>query len=108
MNIVIFESDDKIDIHDNTIKFELYKKPVAYPVSEIDKITLMMNNIMDKKYDMAVTIKIGENIFIVTSDYENFDEVLFTTIGTNIPLNIMKLTEAVSYTENGEFVIYQR
>ena len=108
MKIIIIEKDDSIQLKDNIITFSVRGRSYSYFVSEIDKITLMLNDIRDDGEDMSLSIRIGENTFIVPSEYGDFEDLLLNGICISLDVDMVEVTKAFSCTEKSEFVIYKR
>lgn len=108
MDIIIIENDDKIQIKNNIITFTVHEKTYSTPLSGIDKIILILNDIKSDGNDMSLSLRIGDKTFIVPSDYSEFEDLLLNNICTSLPMDTISLTQAMSCTENGEFVIYEQ
>lgn len=108
MKIIIIEKDDGIQIKDKLISFSVHGHSYSYFLSEIDKITLMLNDIKDSGSDMSIMIRIADNTFIVPSEYSNFEDFLLNEICIRLDVDMQEVTRAFSCTEKAEFVIYQR
>lgn len=108
MKIIIIEKDDNIQIKDKLITFSVHGHSYSYFLSEIDKITLMLNDIQDSGSDMSIMMQIAENTFIVPSEYDDFQDFLLNEICIRLDVDMQEVTKAFSCTEKAEFVIYQR
>lgn len=108
MKIIIIEKDDIIQVRDNIITFSVRGYSYSYFLSEIDKITLMLNDIKDSGNDMSLMIRIADNTFIVPSEYDKFEDFLLNDLCINLDVDMQEVTKAFSCTEKAEFVIYQR
>ena len=108
MNIIIIEKDDSVQIKDKLITFFVRGHSYSYFLSEIDKMTLMLNDIKDSGGDMSLSVRIEENMFIIPSEYGDFEDFLLNNVCMNIEVDMEAVTKAFSCTEKAEFVIYQR
>ena len=108
MEIIIIENDDKIQIKNSIITFTVRQKTYSTPISGIDKIILSLNDIKSDGNDMSLSLRIGEKMIIIPSDYEEFEDLLLNKICISLPADMLALTQAMTCTESGEFIIYER
>lgn len=108
MNIIIIEKNDKIQIKNDLITFLVHKHKYSYFLSEIDKATLLLNDVKNEGDDISLLLRIGDNTFIVPSTHKDFEDFLLNNLCIYLQIDMSKVTEAFSCTDKAEFVIYER
>lgn len=108
MKINIMENKDKIEITNGIITFLICGNIQSYPLSEIDSMTLFLNDIKSDGNDMSLSVCIGNNTVVIPSDYDEFEDLLLNKFCLLLPMDMSAVVQALSCTEKGEFLIYRR
>ena len=108
MHYIKLNYDDKIIIQNDNIIFSIKEKQTTFRLTQLTKLSIITTDQGPFIDDVFLALFINDIIIFLPSEHTQYENTLFDELGNIFELDYQKIIRASSFTQNAEFIIYQK
>jgi hypothetical protein len=106
--VIVLDNSDSVRCNSETIVFQVKNNVFEYELEYIEKISILTTDRGPFEDDVAMAIFLPSEIYIIKSELDLYQNLLFEQLGKYFSLDYQSIIESCSSMVNAEFIIFTK